>query len=783
MQPNNVIVLPKDGPFGLVSVQRGAARITTVKAKMISKIQKAVAACSLMAAILAPSAQAAPYPCDMPPGPAQLCYGMKKMKATAIGQAVTAFNPTNSHSANIGFVGNNLDTAALNSLLAGRTGLVTRWWEQGGGASLDQITSAQSPNIGALRIGNTPALILRGSGVLGIPSGLETGNFSPLGLGITAKDYSIYAVVKPATSMAVNQASAPGFSLSALLELTSASPVTQKGTLAVSSFDVTGLADTTNINIGDTVAAGGVAIDADTQVAQVVNATTITLSKPALSSGTFLTPYFRAGSIFVQSLISTTFTAGSTTATMASTANLGIGDNVISFGVTFDYTNVASKTATTVTLNLASGQNGVTPLTFSRPIIRLYNNANGGFRGSWNADDGSPGFSFTSAASFVQTNPTVVAVTSNADGVRIYQDGYVISTAARSSQNATAQVLTLGRLASSVAGQSSRSFEGTIVALMIYNNGHSQADVGFVTAALQNHYGIDPSVATYSTNEIILTGDSISAGYQTVGTYGYLDYLQALVTKPARFLNFAVPGSSLTQNPSSSPDLFNQLALFQIAMRDNLPAPNAVKGRVFIIHGGGNDEGFGGTPRACTTAASSQTVLMSDTSGLNVGDFIGTFDSSIGAFATISAINPGVSVTSSVAATISETTLCYFTFSSRSPTVIYNSLQSLTNSAIAAGATKVIVSTILPRTDGWRQWRNSLNTLIKAGVTGATVVDCAAYSDLATIPGAAYQDSAHLTAYGHRLMAACLQSEVNSGLTFLLEPANDNVPRWLHKAA
>jgi hypothetical protein len=728
-------------------------------------MKSALAVVGLLASVL--TAQAAPYPCDMPPGPAQLCYGMKRMKAAFTGPAVTVFNPANSHSANIGFSGttDEFDGASLGSLLAGSTGIVTRWWEQANGPNLDQITVAQSPNISSFSIGNTPALILRGGGVLGNPSGLQTANFGGSSFGITARDYTIYAVVKPATSIATNQAVTPGLDRAALLELAAASPVTQNASLTFSSSTLTDLSDTTNIAIGDAVAVGGVAIDRDTQIVLVNNPTTITLNKPALSSGTFLTLYFRTTQPGAQALNETTFTAGSTTATMLRTNRLALGDNVISWGAALNYTNVAGKTASTVTINNPSTVTGVSPVTFSRPIVRVYNNANNGIRGTWSVDDSTPNFDFTAPASVVPTNPTVVAITSSAaEGVRIYQDGYTIGTASLSPSTATAQVLTLGRLASSPAGQFSRSFEGPIVALMVYNTGHKPADVGFITAALQEHYRIDPSVATHKTNQVMLTSDSIGAGYQTVGTFGYLDYLQALVTKRARFMNFSVAGSSLTQDPRVSPNTFSATALFPIAMAPHLSAENAVKGRVFIIHGGGNDAGMGAGAKRGTSTIGNNVILMADTSNINVGDFIGSFDNTLATFATVTAINPGVSVTASVNATISGTTRFYFTLASRNPTFIYNSLQTLTDNAIAAGATKVIVSTILPRNDGWRQWRNSVNALILGGITGATVVDCASQPGLNTNPGPSYQDSAHPNALGHRQMAVCLSSTVNSGL-------------------
>ena len=53
-------------------------------------------------------------------------------------------------------------------------------------------------------------------------------------------------------------------------------------------------------------------------------------------------------------------------------------------------------------------------------------------------------------------------------------------------------------------------------------------------------------------------------------------------------------------------------------------------------------------------------------------------------------------------------------------------------------------------------------------VSGATVVDCASFSNgagnLAVNPGPPYADFVHPSKLGHELMAACLLSAVDSGL-------------------
>ena len=708
-------------------------------------------------------AWAGPYPCGLTPPP-QFCWGQKKMLAGYSGNAVTVYNPTTAQSAGIGFSGDALDTTALDTLLAGNTGIVTRWFEQKNAVHLDQIDSGQSPVIGTLTVGNSRSLICQGGTQIGALSGLQTGNFSGLGLNITAKDYTIVAVVKPSSSLYVNQAGAPDVNLGALVDLVAATPVTVNGAITSSSASVTGMSSTTGINANDVVQAGGVGIAAGTTIANVNNATTITLSAPALTDGTFNLLYTRPG-LLAPNFLSTTLTASSTSATMASTAELLAGDGVWAGGIAVD-TTVQSTTATTVTLNVAANLTGTTPLIFSRPTARLYNNANSAVRGGWSVNDGGA-FSFVANGSYVQTNPTVVVVASDATGVRLYQDGQVVATASRSALTRTAALLTLCKLASSAPGAWGHAFDGGVVALMVYDSGLSQSEVAFVVAALQTHYGIDPSVATFNTNLVALTGDSIPAGYKTVGAYGYLDYLQGLVTHTTRFLNFADPGSTVTQNPAGGPAYANQTGLFPLAITPQLTATSATKGRVVVIHGGGNDTGFGPAARSGTTHGTTTIDGISDTSDLTVGDYV--FCPTLSSTLTTIASKAANSITISAAATATGACTLQFTYAATSPAAVHTAIVALVTAATNAGATKVIVSTVLKRVSDVQPWLTALNVLINAGVTGATVVDCASFSNasgnLATNPGPAYADSAHLTALGHQLMAACLQSAVDSGLT------------------
>lgn len=715
----------------------------------------------LIAAIIAIATQcqaATLYPCDVTPLP-KLCWGQKRMSAAYSGSAVTVYNPVSTASQAIGFVGDVLDTTTLDALLAGTTGIVTRWHGQKNAIPLDQVVG-QAPSIGTLTTGNARSIIFQGESQSGALFGMLAGDITPQG--ITAKDFSIIAVVQPSSSMAVEQAAAPGVTSLALLDMVSAAPVTLNGVVTSSSAIVTGLSSTSLLAAGDIVGAGGVGIADGSSILSIDSGTQITLSANALSNVTgALLMVSRTGT--TRFTISGNLSSGSALVTsIPSTSALQVGDLIEAHGLTISPgTKITSvDSGTQVTLDTAVNLTGTAALKFSRPVARVFNNANSAVRGGWQVNDGT--FDFTAPSSFVQVNPTVVGITSDSTGVKLWQNGQVRATASRSALTRTAAYLYLGKLATAGPGGFAQGFGGSISALMVYNVGLTQVQYAAVASALYGHFGITRSVSTFSTNLVTITGDSIAAGYMTLGIYGYAHYLQAGVTQPTRFLNFAIPGNTCSQNPAGGPSYSNQTGQFPLAIAPQLSATSANKGRIVIIHGGGNDTGFGPTGRVGTTNGTN-VIAVADTTSLTVGDYV--YASNIATLSTITNIVANTSVTISGTTSGSATVFLGFTYAATSPTAIYNCIQALATAALAAGATKVIVSTILPRVVDYQPWLDALNVLIRAGVTGATVVDCAAFPGLDTNPGPSYADPSHLPALGHQQMATCLQPAVNSGLS------------------
>jgi lysophospholipase L1-like esterase len=715
-----------------------------------------VLAVLLVLGLIAP-APAGRYPCDLPPAPS-MCFGMKRMSAAYNGPAISVFNPFTQTPADISFApfSDDLNNSTLDTLLGGNQGLVTRWYGQVGvGVTLDQIASL-APLIGTLNVGNSRGIIFQGGSNIGMIYGLQTGDFSALGYNITAKDYTVIAVVKPSMSMPYNQASAPDIHDGALFDLSAGLPFSVMGDVTAGNNVVTNVPSTAGIAVDDAIQAGGVGISPGTFVQSIDGPSSITISQPALNSGTFFTLFTRP-TLQTPNFMAANLTSGLTTLTNVVASWLAPGDFLVPWGLGLD-TTVQSLTPTSIT-DANSNVTGRTQVQVSRPVARLKVSSNGADRGGWQASDGQ-GFTFTAPDSYIQTNPTVVAVTSNASGVKLYQNGQVTSTASRSALTRTASVLTLGKLGASAPGGISHAFDGMVVALIVYNTGLSQADVAFVTSALQTHYNIDPKVSTFDTNLVMLYGDSIAAGFKTLGIYGFLDYLRDTVSQPARFLQMAVPGSTLTP-AGIGPIYASSIGLFPTTGANMLRTTDAVKGRVVIIEGGANDAGLGPPPRVGTTHSSTLIDGIADTSDLNVNDYVHAICTPLAQIQSKTAS----SITLTAPATCSTVSHLYFTFASVSPAYIAAKRLELTNAALAAGATKVINTTILPQNAVVRPWLAAVTAQINMGIAGSTVVDCSVVSGLNTNPGPSYSDSGHLSALGHQQYAACLLDAVNSGLS------------------
>lgn len=415
-------------------------------------------------------------------------------------------------------------------------------------------------------------------------------------------------------------------------------------------------------------------------------------------------------------------------------------------------------------------------------VAQLLNNSN--LVGStptpgWQVTDDGSSFSYIAGSTgFINTGPIVVTVISDANGVRIYQDERLWATSSRSGLTRTASKFYLGQLQSSVEGASNDGWGGGVAAVMLYcSNLPSQDDLAYVRAAFYSRFGLDYTSSTYNTNIVLGLGDSMMANYHpTSGLYGQFAYLQAAVTKSARFLNYGDPGSTVTINPDS-PLGYASTQQLSALVCPVLSSQVGVLGRTVVIWGGGNDPGLTGTatPRNGTASSGSGTILVASTAGLTAGDYVYVTNTIAGVvtqqstgLATIDSMVADTSITLSggVTATVNGTVDLNFTRASVSPTAVMTAMQtSINNIAACGGLPTIIVPTILKRNAAYQPHIDATNALYISSLTGATVLDCASYGTLGTNPGANYSDSTHLSApTGALEMESCLFNTVNNSL-------------------
>ena len=119
-------------------------------------------------------------------------YSTKKLRAGYAGAALRVVRPSDSVTQDIGFVGQILDTAAINTFLGAQVGHVDIWYDQTGNANhATQTTDANRPFYRGNRlIGGSPALSFESS-FFTIPNGVS----------VSALAFDVYLVLDFYTSM------------------------------------------------------------------------------------------------------------------------------------------------------------------------------------------------------------------------------------------------------------------------------------------------------------------------------------------------------------------------------------------------------------------------------------------------------------------------------------------------------------------------------------------------------------------------------------------------------
>jgi len=416
-------------------------------------------------------------------------------------------------------------------------------------------------------------------------------------------------------------------------------------------------------------------------------------------------------------------------------------DPVVVSSTTVNSITVFGATASTMTTGGA--------LVVASPLVQVY--ANGGNNpGSISVTDNGT-FSLTPNDAPLETGPSVVAITSDSTGVKVWQNEIVRSTASRSALTTTPDRLYIGQYGGSIEGSGySRSGDFRMAALMVWNVALTQAERARVAASLYQVYGIPeaPTRSRPSSMLVVSVGDSIGSGY-VAGSNGHFgtdislgglnshEHRLGDMFPQVRFMNFSVPGIQAAAAPGVPAYAYIE------GMMPTIVSPtlrlSKTKSLLLVYSAGGND----------MVSSTVTTPVTFDTTTNRVGW-------------TAHGLPVGARVKFSVNGDVLPTPLSFYPnsyvavyFVRAVPNVdeftlaltpggaeidlggspsgthlaiglpktsagIYASLLSIVSQGLAAGATKVFVCTLPPRVGGeYLHILDDLNALILAGGGGA----------------------------------------------------------------
>jgi hypothetical protein len=134
--------------------------------------------------------------------PAAAAYSLRKLRTAYTGAAIRVRRSSDNTETDIGFVGNDLDTASLLSFVGAGNGFVTTWYDQQGSFNVTQSTLANQPQIVASGVtilrGGKPALKFDGSNdqldrASGIVNATDSSHFSVSNNDVSNSNGAVFA--------------------------------------------------------------------------------------------------------------------------------------------------------------------------------------------------------------------------------------------------------------------------------------------------------------------------------------------------------------------------------------------------------------------------------------------------------------------------------------------------------------------------------------------------------------------------------------------------------------
>lgn len=652
-----------------------------------------------------------------------LCYGTEKLVLDYTGNAITVQKQSASTTQDIGFLSNGaMNTTGLDAFIGADTyAKVNRWYDQIGSCNSAVAAPVQAPWIGKnLAVGAKRAIVFSGGTDVGNVHGLDIDRLCLFTKGITAKDYTVFIVARPTSSMYRNQAFTPGIGTGTFLSLESAPP------FQISGDTVSGVPQVTNIS---------------PPVSTLVIGSVLSTA----SNGPLPNPVYVGG-------------LAGTTATLA-------GANAVTTGT-------ANSIYTTL------------------PAARIYSNGIATPGGLAVSDLVFGGLAFEPGDMELETGAVVLAVTSNATGVKIWQNENTRTLGSRSSRVQTVTDGFIGRMGLSAqtnitvpgscvanplpCGPFSLAGDFYTVAVLVYNYGMTPPQRAMVSASLYERFGMAPYNVRSNPSvqkNFVATGDSIVAGYSAFGRFGMISRLQDQLPN-VRFGNYAMPGSQVTVSVGTPACCYN-IGQFPLSIA---PVLNYSKQKnAFFLLGGGNDM-IDQNSLAGNVSVASPGVVTRVAHGLaadmrvqfNTGPLptplsIGTVyyvKTVLGPNTYTLAATPGGAAINTTGSPAVGVTVVQYTKTAAS---IFAGIQQLATLAANTGA-KVFVSTVLPRTGNpYLFVLDATNVLIRAGAgVNYELIDLAGVPCLSDPTGACYDDGTHPSDLGMQTAADAMFPQVNT---------------------
>lgn len=736
-----------------------------------------------------PAPAATPYPCDYVPVPV-LCYSTEKLAAAYNGPAFIVEKQRTVTAAGIFFLSDgHLDTTTLNAFQAGESySRVTQWNNQVFGAN-NAIAAARVTSTGNTttvapdqkKISNIPniASIQIGMAVIGAPfsDGTQVLTVDVPGNFVTVFDAA--ESITTATPLIFTTSDTPRIKIDR--NIGSSRALVFEG--ASHSGRVFGL----DID-------PALSMSPQTYTAFMVIRPTSSMYRnqqftPGLGSGTVLSlereaPFALSGDT----------TAGSPTV-LNVTPIAGVSPGMVfstpSDGPFPEPVTILSITPTTPGVGnvTMSGANAVTnkvgaSLMLSNPLARFYSNGDSG-PGEMAVKDQSA-FTFEPQDTMIEAAPIVLSFTSDATGVKQWQNEVIRTTTARSARSEGILRGYLGRMGLSQAGPFSKSGDFWASAVLVYDVALTQRQRAYISAALYERFSIRQARSRPGAKNFIYAGDSIPAGYVTLGLYGMFAHLQELLPN-VRMGNYTVPGSQVTSIVGSPIYGYTQ-GMFPGSMAPNLTYSKTKN--ILVVLGGGNDMVSLTAPFTAALTVPGSTIT-SVAHGLVVGGRV-FFNSNGDVLPAGVAFGPTYWVknvlspdTFNISATPTGPVISFsvgvppesgthqIISAPKTANSIYAGIVDVVQQGITAGAAKAFVIKVLPRIGTiYNSILPDLNTCIVSGAGGGAVCGAASHPAYTVIDpylnacmaanpdppgsstvGACYFDAGHPNDLGHATMA------------------------------